>query len=93
MVPFLIAGHNLLPIVSTIRRKKTKLACPLWYVEQMGECSCVNTLNKHIECSRDSLIVKKNTVCLTWDDQTDFVHASYCLFIPIDYALCKFQIH
>ena len=59
----------------------------------MGECSCVNTLNEHIECSRDSLIVKKNTMRLTWDDQTDFVHASYCLFIPIDYALCKFQIH
>ena len=54
----------------------------------MGECKCTSTLREHIKCYRDTLVIYNN-LCLTWDNQTDSIHASYCLFIPIDRAWCK----
>ena len=49
---------------------------------------CVNNLERMIECSGDTLIVG-NHVCLTWDNETDSVIASYCLYIPMDHKTCK----
>ena len=55
----------------------------------MGKCKCINTLREHIiKCYRDTLVICNN-LCLTWDNQTDSIHASYCLFIPVDLAWCK----
>ena len=66
----------------------SKSVCPLWHVKQMGKCNCVSTLRERIECSGNALVIYNN-LCLTWDNQTDSVHASYCLFIPIDHVWCK----
>ena len=67
----------------------SKSVCPLWHVEQMGRCKCVNNnLEGLIECRGDTLIVG-NYVCLTWDNKTDSVLASYCLYIPMDHKTCK----
>ena len=41
-----------------------------------------------IECSGGTLIVG-NYVCLTWDNETDSVIASYYLYIPMDHKTCK----
>ena len=76
--------------INGVQGNKSTAACPLWYVEQKGKCNCVNELDGLIECdsSRDILNVKKG-MCLTWDDKTDSVRASYCLFIPINQQTCK----
>ena len=66
----------------------TKFVCPLWHVEQLGKCNCVSTLEEHIRCNDDTLLVYSN-VCLTWDNQTDSICASYCLCPPMDHALCR----
>ena len=71
--------------VSTLSESKS--VCPLWHVKQMGKCKCVANLKGHIECHKDALLVYN--MCLTWDNKTDSLHAGYCLFIPIDYSLCK----
>ena len=77
--------HNV--AVSTTINGRSKLVCPLWHVKQMGKCKCVANLKGHIECHKDTLSVYN--MCLTWDNKTDSLHAGYCLFIPIDYAICK----
>ena len=64
----------------------SKSMCPLWHVEQMGRCKCVNNLEGLINCS--ALIIG-DYVCLTRDDKTDSVLASYCLYIPMDHITCK----
>ena len=64
--------------VSTISGARQS-QCPLWHVEQKGKCKCITTLRGHItECNRDTLVL--NNICLTWDNQTDSVQASYCLY-------------
>ena len=70
-------------------RSKSDSVCPLWHVKQMGKCKCGSDLKGHIECHEilDALFVYN--MCLTWDNQTDSVHASYYLFFPIDYVMCK----
>ena len=67
---------------------ESKSACPLWHVKQTGKYKCVADLKGHIECHKDSLLVY-NIMCLTWDNTTDSLHAGYCLYIPINYTLCK----
>ena len=62
--------------------------CPLWHVEQKGKCKYISTLRGHIQCSKDTLVLYNN-LCLTWDNKTDSVYASYCLYIPIDHSWCK----
>ena len=62
--------------------------CPLWHVEQRGKCKCVSALGGLIECNGDSLSIT-NGICLTWDNKTDSVRASYYLFIPMDNSACK----
>ena len=73
--------------VSTINGVRES-QCPLWHVEQKGKCMCISTLRKHIECNRDTLLLYNN-LCLTWNNQTDSLYASYCLYIPIDHGWCK----
>ena len=72
------------PSMFTISESKS--ACPLWHVKQTGKCKCVADLKGHIECHKDFLLVY-NIMCLTWDNTTDSLHAGYCLYIPINYAL------
>ena len=67
-----------------------KSTCPLWHVERKGKCNCADKLDGLIECDsgRDTLNVT-NSMCLTWDNKTDSATFSYCLFTPIDHAVCK----
>ena len=94
MLPWLLTTVTvvfLLLVVSTITGSTTRLSesqCPLWHVERMGKCKCVSTLREYITCSRDTLVIHNN-LCLTWDNQSDSIYASYCLSIPIDHAWCK----
>ena len=62
-----------------------KSMCALWH---KGECKCASSLGGKIECNGDFLNLE-NSVCLTWDDKTDSILASYCLYIPMDYKKCK----
>ena len=63
--------------------------CPLWHVKRMGKCKCVASLKGHIECHELQHVLFVYNMCLTWDNQTGSVQASYCLFFPIDYVMCK----
>ena len=51
-------------------------------------CKCISSPRGLIKCSEDTLSTVRY-VCLTWDNQTDSVRASYCHFIPMDYTICK----
>ena len=65
-------------------------ACPLWHMEQNGKCNCISKLDGPVQCdsSGDTLNVT-NGMCLTWDSKTNSVSFSYCLFTPLDHAMCK----
>ena len=85
-----ILSFLMMPVhVSTISLNDDGMSvCPLWHVEQVGKCKCVNNFEGLINCSGDTLTVG-NYVCLTWDNKTDSVLASYCLIIPMDRKTCK----
>ena len=85
---FTVISFLMIPVSTINLNEDSKSVCPLWHVEQVGKCKCVNNLEGLINCSGDTLIVG-NYVCLTWDDKTDSVLASYCLVIPIDHKVCK----
>ena len=66
--------------VSTVNGDSvSKSVCPLWHVEQMERCQCINTLGGLIKCSEGTLSVVKYIICLIWNKKTDSVCAGYCL--------------
>ena len=87
-----VIGFLVIPISAINHTGDIKSVCPLWHVEQMGKCKCVSNLNGAIKCSGDKLIVS-DFVCLTWNNDTDSVHVSYCLFIPMDHNTCKTSLY
>ena len=48
-----------------------------------GEMQMCQHSKRTIECNRDYLSME-NGVYLTWNNKTDSVCASYCLYIPMD---------
>ena len=82
---FIIVISFLALSVSTINGG-SKSVCPLWHVEQRGICKCISNLRGLIKCSDGTLSVA-NYVCLTWNNETDSVRASYCL--SMDHTTCK----
>ena len=77
--------------MSTTNIVRSKFVCPLWHVEQIGKCKCITNLKSHIDCHEDVLLIYN--MCLMWDNKTDSVRASYCLFAPIDYKTCKINCY
>ena len=87
---FLATHLSLVVMINGLRDSKSM--CHLWHIEQMGKCKCASTLPGLVVCDRESLVIA-NKVCLTWDNETDTIRASYCLYIPIDYTLCKIDLY
>ena len=95
MVKFTIGIITVLSLSSpnmfAISESKSACDCPLWHVKQMGKCRCVADLKGYIGCHKDSLLVYN--MCLSWDNTTDSLHAGYCLYIPINYALTNMLLN
>ena len=77
-------------------------SCPIWHVpQQNGACACGSNLGGVIQKCEDDSLTMSTIFCLTWDDETDAVWATYCLNSPgnkcrgqrLDGRPYRFQYH
>ena len=56
--------------------------CHLWHIRKNGGCERGSSLNGKIKFESDQLIKLTNSLCMTWNNETQSAEVSYCLFIP-----------
>ena len=78
--------HNISPI--TTNDNDIVTVCPLWHMKQNGKSDCVNNVIGNIKCNKGSLTVEESH-CITWDNDTESIRITRCLFAPINSEVCS----
>ena len=78
--------HNISPI--TTNDNDIVTVCPLWHMKQNGKSDCVNNVIGNIKCNKGSLTVEESH-CITWDNDTESIRITHCLFAPINSEVCS----
>ena len=63
--------------------------CPIWhtYSKDSESCQCCSSVDRLAKCEKEYVYVV-NSHCLTWNNATDDVEISRCLYIDQDLNLC-----
>ena len=81
-------------ITSSIRLASSKSDCKLHFQSKISDiCDCCDARSNEgeaIKCKQDDLFIGySNSFCLTWNNKTQHVEISRCLFIHKDSLMCN----
>ena len=68
--------------------------CHLWHIRKNGKCEHGSSLNGKIKFESDQLIKLANSLCMTWNNESQNAEVSYCLFISCrgDHGTTEYSI-